>query len=177
LKSLVIVFVLFACVVCAHAQDAVEPEAIKSEAICGGPVLDYLAAFDAMPDQAFRNPFGPISMQRTDPKPVAVKEVEPKEPESVVFDGSRISIREGDLGRLPAIKVTGLMEMGGRMAASATIEKLGSRVLRVNDKILLGDAIQGGGEETTKWIVIKRIGVDGMTVVLDDNTEITGKYF
>jgi hypothetical protein len=183
MKSLLFIFLVLLWANPVVAQDEVLEQVPAASAEVLSPVQEYLEVFDSLPDRRLRNPFEQTKMptvvkRRPAPEPrVPVEPVRPNKRQVVVFDGSKKDPQEGDVDRLPSIKVTGLVEVGGRMAASAVIENLGSRILRENDKILLGETSAGAGGDTTKWILIKRIDKYGMTIVLDDNTEITGKYF
>jgi len=92
----------------------------------------------------------------------------------VRFDGSGQHITGASMERLPRIKVTGLMQVGSRRAVCARIQDKKTSVLHENDRIVLDGT---GNTKLSKWLVIKRIDRNGMTVILDDGLEITGKFY
>lgn len=107
-----------------------------------------------------RNPFSP-PVSSTRRAGAAEKEL--------FFDGSNASI-----ARLPGIKVTGLLAYGGKIKISAFVEGLGPVVLQENDQVVLHGA---RGSNTTAYFVIKKLRRDSMTIILDDGSTITGKYY
>jgi len=94
--------------------------------------------------------------------------------EEVRFDGSANHISNASLERLPLIKVTGVMQVKGRRAVCAKIQDKGFSVLHENDRIVLDGSADS---RLSRWLVIKKIHRSGMTIILDDGREITGKFY
>lgn len=90
------------------------------------------------------------------------------------FNGQSPANSSASYARLPMIKVTGMMQIGGRSAVTAIIQNKGSCVLYENDRLIL-NAGQGGN--LTKWLLVKKIHSNGMTLMLDDGKEISGKFY
>ncbi len=103
----------------------------------------------------------------------SAEEEEELDPDELRFDGRR-KPNHASYDRLPLIKVTGLMQVGGKRAVSANIQNKGVCILRENDNVV----IDGNAKSNlTKWLTIKKIHLNGMTIVLDDGIEITGKFY
>ncbi|MFI3270995.1 MAG: hypothetical protein R3Y11_02675 [Pseudomonadota bacterium] len=98
----------------------------------------------------------------------------PVESEDLYFNGQSPKANSADFARLPSIKVTGMMQIGGRSAVTATIQGKGSCVLYENDRLVLDTSKSGN---LTKWLFIKKIRPNGMTLILDDGKEISGKFY
>ncbi len=96
-----------------------------------------------------------------------------REPEDFRFDG-RNKPNHASYERLPNIKVTGLMQVGGRRAVSANIQNKGVCILYENDNVVIE---ANAKTNLSKSLMIKKIHLNGMTVVLDDGNEITGKFY
>ncbi len=103
----------------------------------------------------------------------ATEEEEEQEPGEFRFDG-RNKPTHASYARLPLIKVTGFMQVGGRRAVSANIQNKGVCILYENDNVVIE---ANNKTNLSKWLVIKKIHLNGMTVVLDDGIEITGKFY
>ncbi len=89
------------------------------------------------------------------------------------FDG-RNKPNLASYARLPNIKVTGLMQVGGRRAVSANIQNKGVCILYENDNVVIE---ANAKTNLSKSLTIKKIHLNGMTVILDDGNEITGKFY
>ncbi len=96
-----------------------------------------------------------------------------KPPQELRFDGNS-KPNHASYARLPLIKVTGLIQVGGKRGVSAIIQNKGSCILYESDNVV----IDGSGKTNlTKSLTIKKIHLNGMTVVLDDGIEIRGKFY
>ncbi len=96
-----------------------------------------------------------------------------RKPEDFRFDG-RNKPNHASYARLPTIKVTGLMQVNGRRAVSANIQNKGVCILYENDNVVIE---ANAKTNLSKSLTIKKIHLNGMTVVLDDGNEITGKFY
>lgn len=91
------------------------------------------------------------------------------------FNGQSPAASSAAYARLPMIKVTGMLQIGGRSAVTAIIQNKGSCVLYENDRLVLNTG--KANINLTKWIFVKKIHANGMTLILDDGKEISGKFY
>jgi hypothetical protein len=129
-------------------------------------------AVATQPGYTVRNPFA---------EPVLHQKGMPHDPaQDIVFDGSvrQLPSSMGSLrGRtLPRIRVRGIMEVEGRIAACAEVEDIGTVVLQANERILLSGR-KPGRENAGRWFLVRVIEKTGMTIELDDGTLVQGKFF
>ncbi len=96
-----------------------------------------------------------------------------RKPEDFRFDG-RNKPNLASYARLPLIKVTGLIQVGGKRAVSANIQNKGVCILYENDNVVIE---ANAKTNLSKSVTIKKIHLNGMTVILDDGNEITGKFY
>ena len=105
-----------------------------------------------------------------------------KKNREVVFDGSDIllpeNMRSVEWQHVPRIKVTGLIEVNGSVAACAEVSNMGMMVLRPEERVIIrcgGPAKRDSRE--APWFIVKSITRRNMTIELDDGTIIQGKFF
>jgi hypothetical protein len=77
---------------------------------------------------------------------------------------------------LPGIRVRGIMEVEGRIAACAEVESIGMVVLQANERILLSGR-KSSNKDAGNWFLVRVIEKTGMTIELDDGTLVQGKFF
>ncbi len=177
------------------AEPVPAPEEVTAEEVAAEEALEernplpvstsdsaaYLKTFDTANK---RDPFAEIGNTETafvedtswwDEAAKDTEEADPeaqKPPDELHFDG-RNKPDHASFARLPNIKVTGLMQVDGRRAVSAIIQNKGSVILFEGDNVV----IDGARANLTKWLTIKKIHINQLTVVLDDGKEIKGKFY
>lgn len=159
----------------AKAAEEVDPHA-RPESTSVSAI--YLKKFDISKK---RNPFtemqeAPKETLHTDASwwDDSEEEAPKQETGEIYFNGGVGST--ASFARLPIIKVTGMMQLGGRSAVTATINN-GYYVLYENDRLVLNNTGKGGRSDMTKWLFIKKIHSNGMTIILDDGKEVSGKFY
>ena len=177
---------LLVLMVCTCAVLVKNPLVQAEEAAAEKAISRSLAGFSDNPESAPatmmdprpRNPFAtPVAASLTMAKPNGTEKKE------IVFDGSdldpmMLDMQSVDWDHVPRIKVTGLMEVDGKIAVCAEVGGMGMTVLRENERILIcnGGRTQGSVNESP-WFLVKKINKRNMTIQLDDGTVIQGKFF
>ena len=135
----------------------------------------FLEEFQAAPRQ---DPFSPLVKLKPLPKPrveasfIEITTDAPTTPKEVVFDG-HAPMEGSGYERMPRIKVTGVLQVRGRMAVSGLVEEE-AIVLHPGDTFVLDNT--PGSEDRAKHFTVVAINADGMTIVLDDGQTIRGKF-
>ena len=135
----------------------------------------FLEDFHAIPRQ---DPFRPLMKVKPLPKPRVAAEVDdapapaPVRPKQIVFNG-QAPVEGSGYERMPRIKITGLLQVRGRMAACGLVEDEAS-VLHPGDTIVLQG--ESANENRARHFTVVAIDAGGMTIVLDDGHQIRGKF-
>ena len=180
-KPVLLALMVCACVVLVQNPMVQAQEAAAAKAILrssAGSPDNPESAPATMMDPRPRNPFAaPVTASLTIVEPNGTEKKE------IVFDGSSLDpmmldMQSVDWDHVPRIKVTGLMEVDGKIAVCAEVGGMGMTVLRENERILVcnGGRKQGPVNESP-WFLVKKINKRNMTIQLDDGTVIQGKFF